>query len=356
MDGGRRHLRTAAAAAAVLSVVGVLSLGATATAGGSDHIRICHGTGSATNPYVSIEPSKTGVVEGHDGHGDDIIPPFTYVDHGATLQYPGKNWTVEGQATWANDCQPPAPPPPPAPAPPTPTPPAPAVDVTPAGPVAHVDVSVTKTDAPDPVTVGGTLVYSIRASNAGPETATNVVVSDSLPGSVALVSISASQGACSGSTTVACNLGSLAPGASATVTIVVQPRVAGTITNTATATSAQADRDPANNAATATTEVRAGAVLAATACDGLRIGPRTLAVGRATMLRVVALAGRRALGGVQIAVRGAGIRAGGRTNAAGEARIRVLAKRSGIVRVSVPGQSCSGRLGVLGAVQPALTG
>ena len=39
---------------------------------------------------------------GHDGHKDDIIPPFTY--DGGT--YPGKNWNVQGQATWYYDCEP----------------------------------------------------------------------------------------------------------------------------------------------------------------------------------------------------------------------------------------------------------
>jgi uncharacterized repeat protein (TIGR01451 family) len=222
--------------------------------------------------------------------------------------------------------------------------------------VSQVDVSVTKTDAPDPAAVGGTLVYSIRVANAGPNTATKVVVSDTLPESVTLVSVSASQGSCSGSTTIVCNLGSLAPGAAATVTIVVTPRSAGTIANTATVTSTQADRDPANNTATATTEVRMGGVLSATGCDGLRIAPRTLAVGRPTTLHVIALSGRRTLAGLRVVVRGAGIHARGLTNAAGEARIRVVAKRSGIVRVSVPGESCKRRLGVLAAVQPALTG
>jgi uncharacterized repeat protein (TIGR01451 family) len=362
MERGRRHLRKAAASIVALCICGALSAGPAAVAGGSEHVRICHGTGSAKNPYVSIEPSKTGDVEGHDGHSDDIIPPFSYESHRQTLQYPGKNWSDGGQAIWANDCQPPAPPAPPPtpptpPAPPTPaTPPAPAVPVTPAAPVSHVDVSVTKTDAPDPVEVGGTLVYSIGAANAGPDTATKVVVSDSLPQSVSLVSVSTSQGSCSGSPTVVCNVGSLGAGAAATVTIVVTPRLAGMITNTATVTSTQVDRDPANNTATATTEVRTGDVLAASGCSDLRIGPRTLAIGRATTLHVVVLSGRRALAGLRVVVRGAGIDARGRTNAAGVARIRVLAKRSGIVRVNVPGQACSRRLGVLAASQPALTG
>jgi hypothetical protein len=52
---------------------------------------------------------------------------------------------------------------------------------------------------------------------------------------------------------VTCSLGSLASHASATITIVVTPTAAGTITNTATVSSAQNDHVPANNSVTITT-------------------------------------------------------------------------------------------------------
>jgi len=57
--------------------------------------------------------------------------------------------------------------------------------------------------------------------------------------------------------TVTCSLGTLASGASATVTIEVKPTSKGTAINTATVSAtAPADPNTANNSATATTTVR----------------------------------------------------------------------------------------------------
>ena len=71
-----------------------------------DTVEICHATGSSSNPYVVQHPSKSGDVSGHDGHGGDIIPPFTF--NGGS--YPGKNWNTTGRAIYDNGCKMPAPP------------------------------------------------------------------------------------------------------------------------------------------------------------------------------------------------------------------------------------------------------
>jgi len=56
---------------------------------------------------------------------------------------------------------------------------------------ADADVSVTKTDDPDPVVQGGTLTtYTIIVSNAGPSVANSVIVYDELDINVAFVSAS----------------------------------------------------------------------------------------------------------------------------------------------------------------------
>ena len=119
------------------------------------------------------------------------------------------------------------------------------------------DLSITKTDSPDPVTVGSNLTYTITATNNGPDAATGVNVSDALPAGTTFVSANASQGACTGTTTVNCALGSLANGASATVQIVVMANTVGALTNTATVSGIQPDPNAANNSATATTTVNA---------------------------------------------------------------------------------------------------
>jgi len=126
------------------------------------------------------------------------------------------------------------------------------------GPLGNLDISVIKTDAPDPVTVGNNLTYTIVVSNNGPETGTGVTLTDTLPSSVTYVSATSTQGTCSRSgSTVTCSIGTLSNGASATVTIVVTPTTAGTITNTASATCNETDTNSGNNTAIATTTVNA---------------------------------------------------------------------------------------------------
>jgi uncharacterized repeat protein (TIGR01451 family) len=119
------------------------------------------------------------------------------------------------------------------------------------------DLTLAITDAPDPVTVGGQLTYSIVVRNDGPASATGVTLVDTLP-DAAFVSASptcAREGKGGSGGVVTCQLGVLAAGDNATVTIVVSPSRAGTITNSATVRATEPDADDADNAAAATTTV-----------------------------------------------------------------------------------------------------
>jgi uncharacterized repeat protein (TIGR01451 family) len=111
-------------------------------------------------------------------------------------------------------------------------------------PQSVADLALSITDTPDPVTVGTTLTYTLLVSNNGPAAAAGVVLTDTLPSGVNVVSIPPS---CSGTSTVTCNLTTLASDASDTVDIVVTPTVAGTITNTAIVTANEIDPDASNN-------------------------------------------------------------------------------------------------------------
>jgi uncharacterized repeat protein (TIGR01451 family) len=115
------------------------------------------------------------------------------------------------------------------------------------------DLSLVKTDAPDPAVAHAPLTYTLQVTNAGPGAAPGARVVDTLPTDVTFVSASA--GCTNSAGTVDCALGTLAPGASATVTITVTPRARGVLTNTATVGSAAPDPDRSDNTATTQTTV-----------------------------------------------------------------------------------------------------
>src|SRR5687767_13933496 len=119
------------------------------------------------------------------------------------------------------------------------------------------NVSITKSASPNPVTVGQNLVYTINVNNSGPGVATNVVMTDVLPASVTIVSVTTTAGTCTNTNPITCNLGSLGITVGPTIIITVRPNVAGPLSNTATVTATEADPNPTNNSATATVTVNA---------------------------------------------------------------------------------------------------
>jgi uncharacterized repeat protein (TIGR01451 family) len=126
-------------------------------------------------------------------------------------------------------------------------------------PTAIADLSVTKADSPDPVTVGNNLTYTVTVTNNGPDPAQSVTVTDNLPAETTFVSCSSTGGGvCGGSgNNRTVTFASFASGESETITFVatVNCSVAdGTvISNTATVSSFAPDPDTTNNSATATT-------------------------------------------------------------------------------------------------------
>jgi len=121
--------------------------------------------------------------------------------------------------------------------------------VNPVNPVA--DLSLSLTDAPDPLYVGSTLTYTIGVINNGPAVATDVTVTDVLPAGVNFISSSGSSSFAGG--TVTGNLGTLAVGAGASFTIQVAATIDGNIVNSATVSGAQSDLNLGNNTAQTST-------------------------------------------------------------------------------------------------------
>lgn len=97
---------------------------------------------------------------------------------------------------------------------------------------ALIDLSLVKTAVPTTVIVGNNVTYTVALSNAGPDTATGVVVKDELPGGVAFVNATAIQGTYSVQTGL-WTVGTVAPGSTFNLTLVGTVEVAGPKTNTA---------------------------------------------------------------------------------------------------------------------------
>jgi len=118
---------------------------------------------------------------------------------------------------------------------------------------AGADLAVTQAVSANPALAGTSLTYTLTVTNHGPDSATGVTLTDTLPAGVVFLSATASQGISTQANSVlTCNLGILANGSSAMVTLTVNLPSAGMINNTAGATANQPDPDPSNNSAGAT--------------------------------------------------------------------------------------------------------
>jgi uncharacterized repeat protein (TIGR01451 family) len=138
--------------------------------------------------------------------------------------------------------------------------------------VAAADLAISKTAAPNPVVAGTNVTYTIGVNNAGPSDAPNVVVKDTIPAQVSVLSVSPSAGSCTAGIPgnplqpLTCTMGTLANGGSATITVVaaVSPTVPnGTvINNNASVSSDVSDPNNGNNSATSAVTVNTSADLA----------------------------------------------------------------------------------------------
>ncbi|HEY6402189.1 MAG TPA: CARDB domain-containing protein, partial [Blastocatellia bacterium] len=123
------------------------------------------------------------------------------------------------------------------------------------------DLAISKTAAPNPVISGSNLTYTITLTNKGPDAAESVTVTDILPEATVFSSCSATGGGvCNGTeNNRAVTFASLAPGASATITLVVNVKCSvangAIVNNTATISSATFDSEQSNNTATIATTV-----------------------------------------------------------------------------------------------------
>ena len=130
------------------------------------------------------------------------------------------------------------------------------------GAPASTDVGLTLS-APVNVSQGGTVTYTMTAVNAQTGTATGVLVVNGLPAGTVFASASVSQGYVTAPTVgttgaVSAHLGTLGPGATATVTVIVKVTAAAgtTLTDMASISATTPDSNSKNNSATKKTMVK----------------------------------------------------------------------------------------------------
>jgi len=124
------------------------------------------------------------------------------------------------------------------------------------------DLTVTKTDSPDPVVLGNPLTYTINVSNIGKADTTGVVVQDTLPSGLTNISTTVNNGftAAVNGNVVTFSGGSLVQGATTTLKIQATPTLipsSSALTNTVIVdpNGLIGEFDETNNTATATTTV-----------------------------------------------------------------------------------------------------
>lgn len=104
------------------------------------------------------------------------------------------------------------------------------------------DVSINKTlDTSGPYYAGQPISYTLNVANAGPDTATNIQVTDT-PTNLTITNVSGS-----GCTALPCTITSLASNANTNITVSATIGAAGAFDNSASATAAESDPAPANN-------------------------------------------------------------------------------------------------------------
>ena len=157
------------------------------------------------------------------------------------------------------------------------------------GSASPADVGVTKTASPTSAAIGDTVSYRSVVTNHGPGFATGVAFADTLPAGETFVSVTSTQGTCSGTSTVTCAVGSLAVGGTATISIVVRMTAAGTHRNTASIGANQADQNVgANNTSSATVDVAAPTAAATPAATPTPTPATRTAAARAAAARAAA--------------------------------------------------------------------
>jgi uncharacterized repeat protein (TIGR01451 family) len=188
-----------------------------------------------------------GATSGQGGSLPDIeaLPDGTTVEYRVTIDETGAGGRLANTATatYENRLGP-------TPQPLTATSNEAVTDVLPAA-----NLSITKSADNTSATVGQTVTYRVAVRNTGPNDATGITVTDTLPAGLTFLSATATAGGYD-STSGRWTVGALNVGAGATLILQAKAIAAGSVTNTATAHATETDLHPADNSDSVTVCVK----------------------------------------------------------------------------------------------------
>jgi uncharacterized repeat protein (TIGR01451 family) len=117
------------------------------------------------------------------------------------------------------------------------------------------DVGLALTASPNPVGVSNNLTCVIAVTNYGPSTSTGVTVTNTLPSGALFVSATGPGSWSTNGSLLVWNVGTLAYGAGATLTLTLYPTAIGSVTDSAIVSSVTSDPNPNDSAASVTVTV-----------------------------------------------------------------------------------------------------
>jgi len=225
---------------------------------------------------------------------------------------------------------------------------------------ALVDLSVTKSGSPNPLTLGeGNITWTIVVTNNGPDADTGVTIADPMPAGNTFVSATSSKGSCTGGAILNCSIGAMAAGESVTITLITTPSTTGNQVNTVTVAGDRPETNTGNNSASATVLVVGPATPPVFCVAVSKVTPKQLFVGRKTTLTIRLTQDGKAVKGVHVRIKGPKLNLRtGASNSKGVITQRVKMKKAGILVFSpLASKRCNTkRLGVTNVFTPPVTG
>jgi len=225
---------------------------------------------------------------------------------------------------------------------------------------ALVDLSVTKAGSPATQTLGdGNITWTMVVTNNGPSAATGVTIADPMPAGNTFVSATTTQGTCTGGAILNCSIGTMAAGASVTITLVTTPSTVGAQTNTVNVVGTRPETNTANNTASATVQT-VGVITPPKPCIAVsKVTPKQLFVGRKTTLKIHLTQGGKVVQGIHVKIKGpkVNIRTGA-SNGKGLVTQTLKMKKAGVlIFTPIASKACNTkRVGVTNVFTPPVTG